>query len=196
MIKCIISIHIHGEHLLRLSQPTWHWFVLGPVGLLHTWTKAFLCRRWGFHHAATHKNGIKSCSCWLILILRQSRWEISGHTATNRAQRGNLLLVFPEQTSRHSGIVCSLFAVSLYPSLFSPVTTDYDEFFKLPVAVADGTLSLTEMVGIHRPGDKIFITNPRDQSRCNSFLLTPCEVQTRTRREPTTVYWIFISSRI
>lgn len=73
------------------------------------------------------------------------------------------MLVFPEQTSRHLGIVCSLFAVSLYPSLFSPVTTDYDEFFKLPVAVADGTLSLTEMVGIHRPADKIFIMNPRDQ---------------------------------
>lgn len=72
--------------------------------------------------------------------LTQWCWKTRGQAATSRAQRGNVLLVFREQTTRDSGFNCSLFSVSLYHSLFMPVTTDYDGFLKLPVAVADGSL--------------------------------------------------------
>lgn len=53
--------------------------------------------------------------------------------------------------------------MSLSLSLITCVTTGYDGFLKLPVAAADGGLSLTEIVRISGHRDKIFIMNPRDQ---------------------------------
>lgn len=66
-------------------------------------------------------------------------------------------LVFREQTTCDLWAVCSLFF-----GVFR-VTSDCDESLKWPVAVADGSISFTEIVRINRSHDEIFIANPRDQ---------------------------------
>lgn len=73
----------------------------------------------------------------LLLICLILSYIVVGPVLTLRV---NLLLVHKEKTSRHLGVVCSLFAALLYPSLATSATSDHDEFLKLPVAAADGML--------------------------------------------------------
>lgn len=137
------------------------------------------------------KAAMKTCRLWICCCFRSADLE-----NVEQSSEGEICFFFLSENTQTSGCCLRLHIVIRA----TPVTADYDGFFKLPVAVADGpALSLLAIVKkkssriLMKYSSQIFITN----RGLNSFFsLHPVRAQMRTGGVLKLAYWIFTSSHI